>query len=331
MISALLLLVAAASAPTNLEPAHLSGRFTLQRLPRGSGATVLAVDPQRPARLYAGGSGIFRSDDYGSTWATLDTGLRPVSLAVDPSDGRRLYALSDGDFWVSEDEGRSWNRIDEPPGFSGTFLVDAAGVVYAGGSEGVFKSFDGGRDWQATGPGVSANAVLAATDPSQAGVLYAVGPANAAFGNSVYETFDGAMSWTGPILTTDLKEQVTAIAVGAAPRRTVFVASHSAKAGFTIDIVWKSEDQGATWQAFDASIPIAADPARPSVLYATGAGVCEVVSPKRCLLVGPAGLGARSLAVAPDGRALYLIDSEGEIGAIQLDLPMHLPRVVIAR
>ncbi|HMF07705.1 MAG TPA: hypothetical protein VKJ00_01140, partial [Thermoanaerobaculia bacterium] len=66
---------------------------------------------------------------------------------------------------------------------------------------------------------------------------------------------------------------------------------------------------------------------------AAAGGVCEAVLPKPvlCKLAGPAGLIPRSLAVAPDGRALYLIDCEGEIGAIQLDLPLHDPRVVNAR
>ena len=105
-----------------------------------TGATDVWVDPQNPNRVYAvlwdhlrqasfrrlggDGSGIFRSDDGGDTWARLAGGLPPVSpdvgriaFALAPSDPSRLYAMyidSVGFFsalYRSDNGGDTWSEL----------------------------------------------------------------------------------------------------------------------------------------------------------------------------------------------------------------------------
>ena len=88
--------------------------------PRTGWVSWLAFDPEDPDVLYAtyarfGGDHVWKSDDGGSTWRSLD-GSGPTrvpnipvhSLAVDPRDSKRLYIGTDLGVLVSVDGGESW-------------------------------------------------------------------------------------------------------------------------------------------------------------------------------------------------------------------------------
>jgi photosystem II stability/assembly factor-like uncharacterized protein len=106
-----------------------------------AGLVVLAADPHRPGRLWAGGLGVHHSDDGGQTW-TSESGVFPpddpvVALAIDPVDSRVVYAatIRDGVFKTT-DEGATWTSLG--PGLEGLdvgFLAldprDRA-ILYAG-------------------------------------------------------------------------------------------------------------------------------------------------------------------------------------------------------
>ncbi|MBV8202712.1 MAG: hypothetical protein JOZ15_19010 [Acidobacteria bacterium] len=61
--------------------------------------TALAIDPQAPANVYAGGSfGVYRSSNGGRTWHPLNGGLPNFAhgqLVVDPHQSGKLYATTD--------------------------------------------------------------------------------------------------------------------------------------------------------------------------------------------------------------------------------------------
>jgi photosystem II stability/assembly factor-like uncharacterized protein len=181
-----------------------------------------------------GGRGILRSDDFGVTWATLEQHLRPSVLVIDRSRPERLYAVSDGDVWASRDSGATWARSSGAPQQERSLLVDAGGTLYAGS----FKSPDGGDNWFPTnGP-----AFPVAADPSAAGVLYGVGVGVGGFSSDVFRTVDGAFSWQGPLLKTNLLEYVVDIAVSAGP--VVYAATLFQERFISIGSVSVSRDQG---------------------------------------------------------------------------------------
>jgi photosystem II stability/assembly factor-like uncharacterized protein len=111
--------------------------------------SVIAIDPTRPMRLYAGAElGLYRSDDGGDSWTALDLpDLAPESVALDPFTEGTLY-LSGAvygavEVLTSHDLGETWTPFLEglpllpsPPALA----VNRQGtLVYAGtAGRGVF-------------------------------------------------------------------------------------------------------------------------------------------------------------------------------------------------
>ncbi len=115
--------------------------------PRSGFVSSVAFDPNAPNVAYAtyagfGGRHVWRSDDGGGSWASIDgrgEGRVPDipvhALVVDPSDSRRLYigtdlgvlaSLDGGDSWAVENTGfatavTEWLDINSDPS-EGTYL-----------------------------------------------------------------------------------------------------------------------------------------------------------------------------------------------------------------
>jgi len=100
-----------------------------------TGASDVAIDPNRPHVLFAGlwqakrypwdmtsggpGSGLYRSDDGGDTWKPITEHGLPlgemgkIGVAVARTDSSRVYALieaKDGGLFRSDDGGETWDR-----------------------------------------------------------------------------------------------------------------------------------------------------------------------------------------------------------------------------
>jgi len=80
----------------------------------------LAVSPATPARVYALGTHVYRSDDAGHSWTNL-TGFRDQSIigraqraiAVSPADPDQLAVANDFGVWRSLDGGSSWSGLNQ--------------------------------------------------------------------------------------------------------------------------------------------------------------------------------------------------------------------------
>jgi len=121
--------------------------------------------------IYTAGRGIQRSDDLGSSWTEMNTGLptefnEPVDVqcfAIDPSDSSKLWA----GFWhfsglyTSENGGESWTLA----GLTDESIISAIAVdpadpqvllAGAGFAEGkILKSTDGGQSWESKLEGIA--------------------------------------------------------------------------------------------------------------------------------------------------------------------------------
>jgi photosystem II stability/assembly factor-like uncharacterized protein len=99
-----------------------------------TGCSGLAMDPENPRTMFAGmwqvsmhtwaeisggpGSGVFVSQDGGTTWKRIEGNGLPhspvgkVDVAVAPTDSNRVYALIEtdkqGSLWRSDDGGENW-------------------------------------------------------------------------------------------------------------------------------------------------------------------------------------------------------------------------------
>jgi hypothetical protein len=306
---------------TSAVPVLRSEWVVLDQSPINGKVSLFATDLRNAGRLYAGGQGVFRSDDFGETWSSQNEDLRPQILVVDSSMPDRLYVVSGGSIWRSADAGTTWSRIAGPPNSVTSLLVDAAGTLYAVGLEGAFKRATAGDSWS---PVTSVGKLIAvAADPIIPGVLYAISFDSATSSESIFKTTDGAASWTGPMFGVSLLlgEQLTELRVSPIAPITIYLGTFLSQQSVCIGTVRASRDAGATWgTAFLAGGhvgPIVADPVRPSVVYAGASGPCgsapdpsgvyQASSTGRFSPLGQQGFTVQNLAVAPDGSILYSI------------------------
>ncbi|MFN2397917.1 MAG: WD40/YVTN/BNR-like repeat-containing protein [Gemmatimonadaceae bacterium] len=108
--------------------------------------------------------GVYKSTDAGTTWRKLGRGLPSElfgksNVAVTPANPNRVYALVEaapgGGLYRSDDAGESWSQVSSLPGLitrpfyyiNITADPKNADVVYVG-TEGFYKSMDGGRTFR---------------------------------------------------------------------------------------------------------------------------------------------------------------------------------------
>ena len=90
------------------------------RLPTRKTITALISDLSKPQILYASSAdGVFKSEDAGDSWQTMNTGLsdaKVAALALHPTQPSHLYAVTaDGTIFRSIDSAASWKRQGQLP------------------------------------------------------------------------------------------------------------------------------------------------------------------------------------------------------------------------
>jgi photosystem II stability/assembly factor-like uncharacterized protein len=209
------------------------GGLTWSRRRLGSAAVnviPVAVDALSPNIVYAGtqNEGLFKSFDYGETWAATGSGLSgPItSLTLDPDADGRLFAATATGFFLSGDGGRTWTQVLNKPAWTITIDPNTPSTVYATTrTEGVFRSLDGGSTWQGLSTGL----------------------------------ISLTMGRNAPVI------------IDPADPRTLYVGSEGGG-------VFKSNDRGNHWFAVNSGLyniivyGLVMDPGNSSVLYACGPG-----------------------------------------------------------
>jgi photosystem II stability/assembly factor-like uncharacterized protein len=228
---------------------------------------ALAVDPSRPATVYAGTAtqGIWKSRDGGASWAPASNGLPTLAisaLAIDPSETAVLYAgtADRPGPWKSTDGGASWHPADAglPPDGMLSLSTDPVrlGVVYAAfGGDGLWKSADGGASW--TRLDVDDDPVVRVVAAPDGSALFAAVPPGQERA-ALYRSVDGGATWNAVVPASANLDFPLAFAPG----------------GRVYTQGLASVDDGAHWVGTgapaDQLAALLADPARPRTLYAAG-------------------------------------------------------------
>lgn len=267
---------------------------------------ALRVDGAQTRRVYAGVSriGILRSLDRGNRWSRSNRGLMAASLcavAPDPFTRDLLYIsagvcrqsfdnLADNDDlgFLKGDPARNWTNVSSdlrnPIRVLEAYALvpdpQVAGTLYAATGHGLYKSFNGGGQWESLQSGLESilEAVLSvAIDPGDSRVLYAAGyklgyphcgghcPLTPVYATA--KSTDGGVTWTKLEPTALLRIEITID-----PQDPRILYSWDGKGNLL-----KSIDGGATW----ATLPLpngvddllslrrlVIDPTAPQTLYA---------------------------------------------------------------
>lgn len=168
---------------------------------RSVSALATHADQEETLYAYVDGeeTGVYRSEDAGASWTRMDVGPGPPvrrfihspmdgsmqtgwlfaataegvgrsmdcfcgwretgaleaepvhDVAFDPAEPRRVYAAAGGGLFRSDDGGENWERIAGAPAAT-AIAVSQSGVVYAALLDGSFaRSTDDGQTWELTG------------------------------------------------------------------------------------------------------------------------------------------------------------------------------------
>jgi len=87
-----------------------------------------AMDPSKPGTIYMGGTHLYRTSNFASSWTDVSGLLGPAvisAIAVAPSDSSRVYLGDDaGNLKVSSDGGSTWQTISTQQGSIAGIAVD---------------------------------------------------------------------------------------------------------------------------------------------------------------------------------------------------------------
>lgn len=233
----------------------------------------VAIDPRRPARLFAGADNrrLFVSDDGGQAWRRSDEGILPrrfdtlddpiAVLTIAPSDPSVLFMSASGGFFAdgalriarSTDGGATWELL-RGPGDVRELVVDprdpkrVLAAVYQIG--GVFASDNLGGSWQRLFLGRVQELVQAPSNPDvlYAGTLLFGGPDPARVCRSV----DGGVAWECTAVGF-----VTALAVDPRDASVVLAAVQSGDANHPpiVTRIERSLDGGVSWSQIAPAFP----------------------------------------------------------------------------
>ena len=160
-------------------------------------------------------------------------------------------------------------------------------VIYAATSGGVFKSTDGGANWQPANTGLSGIHVFSlAIDPRTPTTVYA-----GTFGSKVFKTIDGGAHWL-PANAGFEDDTVLSLAIDPLNPAVIYSGTTRSSGPTTPSAflpgsgVIKSLNAAAAWSAAGAGLPrgivtsLAIDPSNPAVVYAgtSAAGVFKTAN-----------------------------------------------------
>jgi len=227
---------------------------------------------------------------------------RVMSIAVNPKNKFEYYVgVASGGVWKTVNDGTTWTPVfDKEGSYSiGWVTLDPSdpAVVWVGTGEsnsqrsvsygdGIYRSDDGGKNWQNLGLKKSEHIGRVVIDPRDSKVVYvaAEGPLWGPGGDrGLYKTTDGGKNWKA-VLTISENTGVADVAIDPSNPDIVYASAYQRRRHvFTLidggpeSGIYKSIDAGATWNKLKSGLPtvdlgrigLAVSPADPSVVYAT--------------------------------------------------------------
>ncbi len=215
--------------------------------------------------------------------------------------GEYYVAVASGGVWKTQNSGTTWQPVFDSQGsYSiGCVALDPNNhhVVWVGTGEnnnqrsvaygdGVYKSMDGGQNWENVGLKQSEHIGKIIIDPNNSEIVYvaAYGPLWSAGGDrGVYKTIDGGKTWNA-VLQISEHTGVSDIVMDPRDSKTLYAAAHQRRrhvftyiSGGPESAIYKSTDGGATWTKKTKGLPtdtdlgrigLAISPVNPDYVFA---------------------------------------------------------------
>lgn len=227
---------------------------TWQQLLKERAIFDLEIAPSRPATMYAAGPfGVMRSEDAGATWIDARSGLGEggvVQILVDPRDPLVVYARHGIPFpgmgvYRTVDGGRQWQPAVRQA--EALAISGTGSLVYAMDFGHLLRSSNRGQTWERVGDRLAGQMVPAlAVDPSDDRRLYA-----GVRGQGVVSSADGGSTWERPE-THFLGDLSVALAVHPRNKDAVYVGHGDGRLSVTAD-------GGGSWRELTRIGPSAQD------------------------------------------------------------------------
>ncbi|HKI25960.1 MAG TPA: hypothetical protein VKA07_06515 [Candidatus Sulfotelmatobacter sp.] len=226
---------------------------------------------------------------------------RVMSIAVNPKNKFEYYVgVGSGGVWKTVNDGTTWTPVFDGEGsYSiGWVALDPndSSVVWVGSGEansqrsvsygdGIYRSNDGGKNWENLGLKKSEHIGRVVVDPRDSKVVYvaAEGPLWGPGGDrGLYKTTDGGKNWKA-VLTISENTGVADVAIDPSNPDIVYASAYQRRRHvFTLidggpeSAIYKSTDAGATWNKLKSGLPtvdmgrigLAVSPEDPNVVYA---------------------------------------------------------------
>ena len=182
------------------------------------------------------GTSVYRADGIWYDWLGADG----METFIDHSNPNIMYGTSqNGGLYKSTDQGASRFGLSTPDDKSGNWITpfeqdpNDANTVYTGYDE-IYKSIDGGSNWNSISQNFGSNADHLKIAPSDSNTMYA------AFGENLYTTTNGGSfgNWTQ---LTGISGYINSIAIHPSNPNKVAIATSAS------DKVYISNDGGTTW------------------------------------------------------------------------------------
>ena len=227
---------------------------------------------------------------------------RVMSIAVNPKNKFEYYVgVASGGVWKTVNDGTTWTPVfDKEGSYSiGWVALDPndPAVVWVGAGEsnsqrsvsygdGIYRSDDGGKNWQNLGLKKSDHIGRVVIDPRDSKVVYvaAEGPLWGPGGDrGLYKTTDGGKTWKAS-LTISENTGVVDVAIDPSNPDIIYAAAYQRRRHvFTLidggpeSAIYKSSDAGATWNKLKSGLPsvdmgrigLAVSAVDPAVVYAS--------------------------------------------------------------
>jgi photosystem II stability/assembly factor-like uncharacterized protein len=227
---------------------------------------------------------------------------RVADIAVHPTDRSTWYvAVGSGNLWKTTNAGTTWTPLFEDQGSYSTGCVtidpehpeviwlgtgENVGGRHVGYGDGVYKSLDGGRNWERVGLERSEHIGKILIDPRDSNVVYVAtqGPLWSPGGErGLFKTQDGGATWEA-VLTGGEYTGVTDVVMDPRDPDVLYAATHQRLRNVAALLnggpesgIHKSIDGGKSWRELEEGLPeddmgrigLALSPQNPDVVYAT--------------------------------------------------------------